>query len=196
MLTEESKQARLDTIQRRRPPGDPVPVVASFEAGYRPCEANGPAPTDLTIETTNEAGETADWFNDTWWAGGIRSWGDAAVTLHVAPTPGALLHPVVLHQLEMVGRVLPQWRVVGHGYRDDVVTEEAIETLAQSPYHEIRFVDQPRPTSPRSDRCDLAPPLEELFGRIRREQSRVASTRPILVRLPAESHEWDRTTLH
>lgn len=193
MLTESSKQARREAIQRRQPPGHPVSVVASFEAGCHPSDENGLAPSDLTIEATNEDGEAAEWFDDTWWTGVVRSWGDADVTLHVAPTPGALLHPIVLHHLEMVGRVLPRWRIVGHAYRDDVVTDEAIEMLVQSPYHEVRFVDRPRPTEPLSDRCDLAPPLEELFGRIRCEQSHLTATRPILVRLPAESHKGNRT---
>lgn len=187
MLTESSEQARRVASRRRQPPNHPVSVVASYEAGCHPSGENGPAPTDLTIEATNDDGEVAEWFDDTWWTGVVRSWGDAAVTLHVAPTPGALLHPIVLHHMEMVGRILPRWRIVGHAYRDDVVTDDAIEMLARSPYHEVQFLDRPRPTEPLSDRCDLAPPLEELFGRIRCKQLHLATTRPILVRLPADS---------
>ena len=194
-------ERRVETrhvVQRsRRAPREPARIVATFDEG---CELGDEvilAPIELTIEPTNAEMETASWFNDFWWTDVIQRWNDCSVTVHIAPTPGALLHPVVLYQLDMLWRVAPNWRIVGHAYTDDIVTDEAIDQLASSPYHEVHFTDQPRPGAPSSDRCTWRRPLEDLFGRIRRAQSRVGAVTPILVRLPQQktgSHKNTPTT--
>ena len=183
---EELTASREATQKMRQPPREPVRITASFD-GTGDLEGEFPARhKELTIEATNADGELALWFDDYWWTDLIERWGHDSVTLHLAPTPGALTHPVVLHQMEMVCRVAPRWRMVGHAYRTDISSADSIELLASSPYHEVRFVDQARPDGSDSTRrgsLDLT--VEELFGRIRREQIRVGSTRPVLVRLPA-----------
>lgn len=191
MLSEAHKETRRAAERRRRPPGNPVFIRATFDRGLH-LGNEAPAPTDLTVEATNADREPAEWFDDVWWTALIELWGNAALTLHIAPTPAALLHPVVLHQIEMVSRVAPRWRIVGHAYRDEVITDDAVEALARSPYHEVRFIDQGTPSARQGDRCDWAPTLQELFGRIRREQSRRRAVRPILVRLPAQSADVRR----
>lgn len=191
MLMDSTNQIRRETARRRQPPGRPVVLTASFESGCNPADSEHCAPTELTLEATNAEGDAADWFNDAWWGSAIRHWGNSAVTLHIAPTTNALLHPIVLHHLEMVSRVLPKWRIVGHAYRDDVTTDEAIDLLGQSAYHEVRFFDQPRRSKSPSDRIDMGAPLEQLFARIRREQSRINVNRPVLVRLPSNSSPGD-----
>jgi hypothetical protein len=159
--------------------------VATFQGGARVVEESTTGLTDLFIEPTDSKGNLAPWLGDDWWRLAIERWGDGAVTLRIAPTPGVLLHPILVYQLEMVRRVAPAWRIVGHGYADDVATDEAVARLAHSPYHEVRFADQPRPHPSCPDGREPFAPLSELFGRIRREQQRSCDRGPILVRLPA-----------
>ncbi|MFQ5590992.1 MAG: hypothetical protein ACE5HE_07510 [Phycisphaerae bacterium] len=177
---------RESTQKMRNPPGEPLRITASF-ADAAVLSAEHPAgPKEITLEATSAEGELASWFDDYWWIDLIERWGYDAVTLQIEPTPGALLHPVVLHQMEMVGRVAPRWRMVGHAYRSDVSSDDSVALIAASPYNEVRFLDQTRPGSPvptGPGRWGLS--IDELFGRIRREQVRIGATRPVLVRLPA-----------
>ncbi|MCH9002498.1 MAG: hypothetical protein IIC02_07975, partial [Planctomycetes bacterium] len=143
------------------------------------------ASLELTLETTDADGEIAIWFDDRWWTEIIDRFGEKKLTIHIAPTPAALLHSVVLYHLDMIYRVAPQWRVVGHAYRNDLCDANAVAALARSAYHEVRFFDQDRPGSMRSDRCLMGVPLDQLFGQIRREQTRLGRTAPVLVRVPA-----------
>ncbi|MHC4696143.1 MAG: hypothetical protein ACYTFA_05300 [Planctomycetota bacterium] len=191
MNSNEPTAVREATQKMRQPPREPIRITASFDGNGELDEGLLVGPIELTIEATNLDGDLAPWFDDYWWIELIERWGDQPVTLHIAPTPDAVAHPVVLHQMEMVSRVASRWRMVGHGYRGDISTDDAIELLAASPYHEVRFIDQGRPDGPipaRRGRFDLA--IEDLFGRIRREQIRIGATRPVLVRLPsgAETH--------
>lgn len=179
---------REETQKMRCPPGESVRITASFDSTGE-LEGEFPAgPKELTIEATNDEGELAVWFDDYWWTDLIERWGYDPVTLHLAATSAALTHPVVLHQMEMVCRVAPRWRMVGHAYRTDISSDDSIELLAASPYHEVRFIDEARPGGPALSspgRVDL--PIEELFGRIRTEQIRIGATRPVMVRLPSRS---------
>jgi hypothetical protein len=155
-------------------------------ATYENARILGPsdnAPTDMYLEVTNSEGAVAEWFNDFWWTELLERWASEPVTLHIAATPGALLDPTVLHQLEMVGRVAPRWRMVGHAYRDAVSTDDHVRTLATTPYHEVRFTDEPHTMDGASDGHG-GWSVGELFGRIRGEQTRVTTRHPILVRLP------------
>ena len=181
-------QARQATERLRRPPSEPRRIHLGFESEGKLGEQIVPAPAELALETTNAEGELAAWFHDGWWTEVIQRWGDDPLSVHITPTPSALLHMVVLHQLEMIRRVAPTWRIVGHAYRDDLTDEDAIDRLACCPYDEIRVIDQARHSRAPSDRC-LGIPLNEIFGRIRREQARAGTARPILVRLPAGASE-------
>jgi len=185
MDVETRTNIRLATEQRRLPPGEPLALTVVF-GGMGELETSAASgPLDLTVEATDGHGDLAAWFDDYWWTEVIERWVDVSVTLHLAETPGALLHPVVLHQMEMVCRVAPRWRIVGHAYRDDIAGDEAIEVLACSPYHEIRIKDLARPDRAHSNRLAMPMSVEEMFGRIRREQARIGASRPVLVRLPA-----------
>jgi len=185
MDLEACAEIRRATQRSRRGPREPVQVIATFggEGGLGNDVPMGPV--ELTIEATNTKLEIAPWLADEWWTEVIQRWADCPVTVHIAPTPGALLLPVVLHQLQMLRRVTPSWWLVGHAYLDDLPTEDAVAELVKSPYHEVRFIDQPRWGAPERDRFSWAPPLEELFARIRREQTRLGTTAPVLVRLPS-----------
>ena len=188
-------EVRKATQRLRRPPTEPHHIRVSFEGGGELGDDIVPAPVELIIEATNAAGELAGWFSDYWWTEVIQRWGEEPVTVHIAPTPSALLHPVMLNKLEMLRRVASRWRVVGHTYASEVATDDAIESLATSPYDEVRFIDQPRPgVLPDRRRWEL--PLGELFGCIRRAQERAGTVRPILTRLPSSTtgNRGSRTT--
>lgn len=186
MDLEERAEIRHATQRTRRGPRKTVHVLAAFESDGSLGDNVAPAPLELTIEATNTKLEIAPWLVDEWWTEVIRRWADCPVTLHISPTPGALLHPVVLHQLQMLRRVTPSWWLVGHAYVDDLPTEDAVAELIKGPYHEVRFTDRPRWGPPQGDRFSWTPPLEELFARIRREHSRLGTTAPVLVRLPSK----------
>ncbi len=176
---------RNATQRHRRPPGSPVKRTVRFGGNGELGDEKLTAPFELILEVTGAEGELADWFGDEWWMALIERWGDDPITVQIAATHAALLHPVVLHELEMVFRVAPRWRMVGNVYPGDLLTSEDVELVARSPYHEVRFVDPAPPAGSQVDRTRHALPVEELFGRIRREQSRIGAARPILVRLPA-----------
>ncbi len=180
---------RLAAQKRRRPPGAVAETDVSFDGnGIVPDQDQvGTESISLTLYVTNEHGDTAQWFDDFWWTELIRRFGNKPITVQIAPTPDALLHPVVIHQIEMLFRVAPSWRIVGYAYRDDFSTPPLVEAAAISAYSEIRIIDQIRSEAESLGRATLASSIEELFGCIRRAQVKVGATRPILVRLPASA---------
>lgn len=177
-------ELRRATQRSRKPPGSRTRLRIAFDGGGRLGEAAVSAPIELTLETTNSDRQLADWLDDLWWTDVLQRWGVDPVWVHIAATPGALLDLVVLHHLDMLRRVAPKWRIVGHAYADDVRTQNDIEQLAASSYHEVRFQDAARPGVDSSRLVAPALPLSRLFGEIRRAQSALGVTRPILVRLP------------
>jgi hypothetical protein len=186
MTLHEREDARSEIEHRRQAPIAPAHVVAAFGAEGKLDHVSDAKALTVTIECTNDAMELASWLTDDWWATLMHHWAGRAITIHIAPTPTALLNPVLLHQLTMLRRVAPNWRIVGHAFVDDVITDEAVSELAQSPYHEARFRDCSRVPAPPSDRSSWTPAIEDLFARVRREQTRLGRTMPILVRLPAD----------
>lgn len=189
-MTFSSRQkVRGVTRQTRRPPRSPARIVATYDLGGDLVERISPGPVEIVIEATNEAGELAPWFDDAWWTELIQRRGDDPVTIHIRATPGALLHPVVLHQVEMIRRVTPIWRIIGTAIRDDLATDEAIALVARSLYHLVRFHDESDAGAAETGSCPPHMPIDELFGRIRREQKRLGVTGPGLVRLPASDRD-------
>ena len=185
-MDQETRTEVREAMQRlRRPPGDPVHIRATVDGGGEIGEDVASGPIELTVEVTDADGEPAVWFDDQWWTTLIERWADEPLTVHIAPTPTALLHPLTLYQLEMLRRVVPGWRIVGHAYADDVTSDDDVQLLAASAYDQVRFLDSPRSDPPQSDRCRSRSSIEELFGRIRREQARLGVSRPTLVRLPS-----------
>ncbi len=190
---------RIETRERnaaeslRRPPSTPRRLSVSFDNGHELDLESTPVPSEIAVEATDSAEQLADWFGDVWWSEVVRRWGESAVTVHIRPTPGALLQMVVLYQLEMICRVVPRWRLVGHAFRDDVATDDAIDQLVRSPYDEIRFLDAPRHAAGVPGKPGNDGPLDALFGRIRRAQAQIGTKRPILIRLPADAPEHTST---
>lgn len=180
------KQVRDTVINTRQKPGMPVSIHIKHDS-------NGDLGTniqhgiiELTIEPTDPEGMLSEWFDDVWWTDVVQRWGDDVVTIHFAPTPIAVLHPVVLHHVEMIRRVSPRWRIVGYAYSNDICIEEDIEILNSSLFHEVRFIDEPRTSIGTADRIEPIP-LEKLFARIREGQARKGTSSPVLIRLPSGS---------
>ncbi len=167
----------------RAAPRDPVHIVLSQDGGgVLPANLTA-RPVDLAIEATDAEGLVAPWLDDEWWTEVIVRFGQSPVTVRFSPTPRALLHPLILSQIEMLRQVVPGWRTVGYGYLDDLSTAADIESIASSWYHEIRFIDHCRSGVPRSDRCAPNRAMGELFRLIRNAQSRIGMTTPVLVRM-------------
>ncbi len=148
----------------------------------------GPSPTDLLIEATHPSGGIALWFDDLWWTESLQRWGQLPLAVHILPSEAALLHPVVLHEAAMVGRLAPRWRVTGNGYSSEIIGDAAVETLATSPYHEVRLLDSIRPAKASSAPLRHALRIEDLFSRVRRIERDRGATRPVLVRAKALPH--------
>jgi hypothetical protein len=180
---------RREVQARRRPPAEPVCLEATFDDDRILEVSEDDAPDEIKVHLTNENGELGEWVTDQWWSQFLRMWGHAPLTVKIAPTPAALLNPIVLYQIEMLHRVAPRWRLIGYAYADEVRDSEDVEAIAQSAYHEIRFLDRPRPGSARAPSSGNVRSIEGLLADIRRVQAEVGATRPILVRLACELQE-------
>lgn len=126
--------------QSRRPPVGPWSrrITYASQGQIEAVAADGPV--ELILEVTNDDGELSAWFDDFWWVDVLTMYQKRAVTLHIAPTRDAILHPVVLHQLEMLRRVEPKWQVIGYLFDKDLVSLEQVKALTASPYHELRVI--------------------------------------------------------
>ncbi|MCP4246583.1 MAG: hypothetical protein GY778_06005 [bacterium] len=166
----------------RRRPATPqqFTFAANLDAHVMPDRLDGPA--EFFIEATDADETVATWLDDVWWLEVLRRWKDARLTVHVLPSPAALLHPVVLHQVSMVKRIAPEWRLLAHGYLGDISGTAAIEILAGSAYDEVRLSDRPRPTAAADPPNPHPLRLNDLFSRVRQIQRTRGATRPILVR--------------
>lgn len=185
MDLESQVERRGATIRRRRAPGAPARVHLPFDAPVTVRDDSPIGPMELDIEATGPDGTFAAWLDDEWWAEAITHWAEDDVTVRIAPTPDALTHPILRHQLEMLRRVVPSWKLVAYSYRDDVDPESDIAEVATAPFHEIRFLDALRPDRPAGDRPAKVKPLPVLFSRIRSVQMERRVVTPILVRMPA-----------
>ena len=181
------RAVRSAVEQTRCRPNDRTVVVVAFDSDGELEITSSTGPLELIVEATGPDGELADWLVDAWWTAAVQTWSCRTVTLHISPTPGGLLHPVVLSHLEMVRRVSPGWRIVGHANTEEITAGDVSGQLATSPYHEIRFVDRSRPSASTSEDGTRPTPLEELFARVRREQERHGAAGPILTRLPCDA---------
>ncbi len=178
-------EIRQTTLQTRRGPRPALRCKAGFDVGWWFEEKTG-GTVELSMEATNAHGQPADWMDDFWWTDVIEKCAEAIVAVELAPTPSALLHPLVLHQLSMIRRVMPHWRIVGHAYLDDLTSEAQIEQLVLGPYHEVRFVDRARSAATAGSGTSSRR-IDQLFARIREAQNRLRSNLPVLVRLPEKS---------
>lgn len=168
----------LMTAQKRRKPGAGAVIELAWDHTDTLTVDPACPPTELVLETTNDAGEPAAWLDDYFWMPLLQAWSESPLTVRFTASPVALLHPVVLHEVSMLRRVAPQWRLVGHCHVNDLAAEGAINAAAQSPYHEIHIAEGTRPGEPRP-----AHPLrlEDALARIRRIQVAAGRTLPIIV---------------
>lgn len=184
MDIESRSQIRNDIQSIRRSPGQPVSLHFSYDCQGELSQDIPHGSIEITVEPTDPDGMLCEWFDDNWWMDVVQRWVDDQVTVYFAPTPIAVLHPVVLHQVEMLRRVCTRWRIVGYAYTNDVCTNEDVEAFVASHFHEVRFIDETRTNMVISDRIEPLP-LEKLFASIRKLQASKRATLPILVRMPA-----------
>ena len=187
------KKQREMTMQRRRKPNAGLVVHIPFEGSDDFDVNNMEPPAELHLDATGPSGETAIWLDDYFWLELIRRWSAEPLTIHFHPTPKSLLHPTVIHQLKMLRRVAPKWRLVGHCYLDDLAPEGQIAEVALAVHHEIRIMDAAQPGD--THRGKQAHPLriQNVVARIRRIQAANDRTTPIIVccRRKNESHPQD-----
>jgi hypothetical protein len=171
---------------RRAPIGESRPSLRiSFKGDTCPALGIESRPGELVIEATSPNGEIAEWFDDFWWTDVLNRWMNEAITVIIEPTPGAMVHPVVLHHVSMIRRVAPLWRIIGRGFPADLSRPGAIREIVRSGYHEIQLQDG-APGGQKDGKIDLETRnLDEIFAEIRREQQQIGVQRPILVRIPS-----------
>ena len=179
-LTERRKVA---TARRRRMSGVRVLELPAVGDGSHGGEV-GPYPEELKLECTHENGQLCEWFDDHWWLEALKRWKDVSLAIHIQPTPDALLHPVVSHELEMIKRMRCPWRLIGHCYLSDVAHPLLIQRVAVNHYDEIRIVDRNREASSAYE-AKLAPlTLNEVFEQVRQIQSVEKVSAPLLTCAP------------
>ena len=178
-------QRRAVSNARQRPRQQQcVRFAASSDGSHGPRDSA--KPTDVYIEATDPHGETAVWFDDWWWMECLSRWKDDGLAVHILPSPAALLHPVVLHHVEMARRVAPGWRMVGYCWLEEMDFDAAPEAVARSPYHEVRVIDASMPQSAGGREPVQALRVQDFIGAVRRAQRGLGRPLPVLVRL-AES---------
>lgn len=176
-VTQPSKRERV--TQSRRPPSGPWSRRVTYEGTGEIEAVAAEGPVELILEATNDDGELSAWFDDFWWVDVLTLYQKRAVTLHIAPTRDAVLHPVVLHQLEMLRRVEPQWQSVGYLLENELSSMEQVKALAAAPYHELRII---------TDRAGVAPSPEagRLAGELAQGSINTVGRRPLVVRVESD----------
>jgi len=164
-------------MQRRRKPDSGTIVHIPFEGVDNSALRQVEAPAELHLDPTGPTGETALWLDDFFWLELLQQWPGCPLAIHFHPTRNSLLHPVILHQLTMLRRVAPGWRLVGYCYLSDLEEEGRPSQAALTVHHEIHVIDASRPAAPRSTR-----PLhmEDTLRRMRQIQTANKRTTPIL----------------
>jgi hypothetical protein len=174
-------ERRAASTRRQRPrPQCSIRVNASSDGSLG--SKDPPIPTDLFVEATAPDGETAVWFDDWWWMECLSRWKNDPIVVHIEPTPAALLHPVVLHHVEMVRRVAPEWRVIGHCWLGELDLDASPDAIARSPYHEVRIIDAPMPEGQANANPHQPARLQDLITAVRHAQRAIDRTLPLLAR--------------
>lgn len=175
---------RSDAVRRRRKPGEGRIVHIPFDGNVPPAPADAEPPAEIIIDATDAAGVSADWLTDYFWLDILQQWSSQPVVIRFQPTHESLLNPVVLHQVNMLRRVAPEWRIVGECYLSDLAVEGRIAQAAVTGYHEIRVLDANRPGAPNSGHPLR---LEDAAKRFRQVQTASQKTTPIFVRCPVRT---------
>ncbi|MCA9252275.1 MAG: hypothetical protein R3E58_09170 [Phycisphaerae bacterium] len=185
------KEQRISTMQRRRKPGNERCLQFAFDADGSLAGIEGDAPQEIHLEATNKEAEAAPWLDDYFWMELIQRWSDAPISVHFQPTKGSLLHGIIIHQLNMLRRVVPHWRLIGQCYLSDLEAEGVIEQAAVTVYHEIHVIDARRPGAPES-RHPLR--IDDAIATMRKVQRANKRNTPIVVcvrpeRQPTQSQQ-------
>ena len=180
-----SEQNRMVATARRRAPGGIKTVHIKADSDGTLGDELGLFPTDIRIEATYDDGQIATWFSDDWWIELLQRYKDRPLTLHMMPTAEALLHPIVLHELEMVRRLQTPWRLIGHCYLSDIGHPMLISKIVASPYDEIRVVTENRPNNGKAVLRTSQLSLAELLERVKSQQMAEQSVYPLLTRAPS-----------
>ncbi|NOX59936.1 MAG: hypothetical protein GXP29_13915, partial [Planctomycetes bacterium] len=94
--------------------------------------------------------ETAAWLDDYFWMDLIQRWSDAPISIHLQPTPQVMQHEIINHQLNMLRRVVPHWRLIGQCYISDLEVQSVLQQTAVAVYHEVHILDGRRTDAPTS----------------------------------------------
>lgn len=179
-----SERRKVATARRHRPIGIHVREIPAGGDGSHGPEI-GPYPQDLKLEVTQENGQIAVWFDDTWWLEALRRWKDVSLNLHILPSPDALLHPIVLHELDMVRRLQLSWRLIGHCYLSDIAQPTVLQRVAVNQYDEVRVIDRDRASTDAYDARPAKFTFAELNEKVRALQAMEKVSTPLLTRAPA-----------
>jgi len=183
---ETHKLDRMAVGRTRRPPGPLTEILALHESAPDLSIVPFGSRVELSIEATAADGSLAPWLDDDWWTTVLGRWPDRGVNIQIAPTPEAILHPILLYQLEMVRRVATEWCVIGYAHLVELQAEDALQQAARSPYHEIRVID-PELDLPTGASSEPVPVIERLFDSIREKQVALGVCQPRLVRLAPDA---------
>ncbi|GMU37270.1 MAG: hypothetical protein KJ057_06635 [Phycisphaerae bacterium] len=138
MTTETSTRKR--TVRTRTVPVEVLKRTIPWGGTGRIEVGPNAGPVELILEVTGPDGDLASWFDDFWWVDALTMYKDRSVTVHIAPTPGAVLSPVVLHQMQMLRRVEPRWTAIGYLRAEELSDPEIPRKLRGVPYHEVRVI--------------------------------------------------------
>ncbi|MEE9296037.1 MAG: hypothetical protein V3W34_13890 [Phycisphaerae bacterium] len=145
----------------------------------------GPFPEELRLETTYENGQIASWFDDNWWLETLQRWKDRPLTIHILPTPEALLHTIVLHELEIVRRLQISWKLIGHCYLSDIAYPQMVTRAAVNQYDEIRVMDEDRTPSESYEVRPAKLTIADMFEQVKTIQASEKVSAPLMTRAPA-----------
>jgi hypothetical protein len=135
------EQRRREITRCRRRPAKPQRIYFPADGIGECIEVDPDKPIELCIEATDNEGKLVPWLTDEWWIRTHSFCKDRTVTIVILPTARSLLDSVVLHQLEMVRRIAPKWRIIGYAYATETKSESNAGTWASTPYDEIRFCE-------------------------------------------------------
>ena len=169
---------RCMTEQQRRKPETGRVLRIPYDADPEPLAGVDNSISELHIEATNGSSDLPFWLDDHFWMEAMRRWANDPLIVHIEPTRNALLHSVVLHQLYMLRRVAPRWRLIGHCYASDLATDTQQTAVAVSPYDELRIIDAIRPG--RSAPAQK-PNANQITERIRKTQEANQRSIPVLI---------------
>ncbi|HEY3244717.1 MAG TPA: hypothetical protein VGM03_15355 [Phycisphaerae bacterium] len=176
---------RQSITPQRQPPRAPLRLF--LRADDREPDELPAEPDELHLELTDALGERCAWADDDWWIQTIRRWKHRPLVIHILPTRGALAHPAVQLQLQMLPRVVPGWRLIGHIHLLEIRDEEFIQQLATSALHELRIIDAPLS----GDAARIGHfTIEQVVSGIRRIQTQLGRHRPVLLQLPYPPTSW------